>query len=165
MLNITFGGTPMTVNGTQLKVGSKAPDFSVTKNDLSDISLSDLSGVKLISVAPSLDTSVCQQQTRKFNEAVSSLGGVTLMTVSLDLPFAQARWCGTVGLENSLTVSDYQKRDFATKYALLIEELKLLTRAVFVLDKDNNITYIEYLEEIKNEPNYEAALKAVKALL
>ena len=165
MLNISFGGKPMTISGTQLQVGSKAPDFSVTKNDLSDISLSDLSGVKLISVAPSLDTSVCQQQTRKFNEAVTSLDGVTLMTISLDLPFAQARWCGTAGLENSLTVSDYRDRDFTTKYCLLIDELKLLTRAVLVLDKDNNITYIEYLKEITNEPNYEAALKAVKALL
>ena len=165
MLNITFGGNPLTVNGAQLQVGDKAPNFSVTKNDLSDISLSDLSGVKLISIAPSLDTSVCQKQTRIFNEEAASLEGVTLMTISLDLPFAQARWCGTEGLENSLTVSDYQNRDFATKYALLIDELKLLTRAVLVLDKDNNITYVEYLKEITGEPNYEEALKAVKALL
>ena len=165
MLNISFGGKPMTISGIQLKVGSKAPDFTVTKNDLSDVSLSDLSGVKLISVAPSLDTSVCQTQTRKFNEAVASLEGVTLMTISLDLPFAQARWCGTAGLENSLTVSDYRIGDFTAKYCLLIDELKLLTRAVLVLDKDNNITYVEYLKEITEEPNYEAALKAVKALL
>ena len=165
MLNITFGGKPLTVNGTQLQVGDKAPNFSVTKNDLSAISLSDLKGIKLISIAPSLDTGVCQKQTRKFNEEVASLEGINLMTISLDLPFAQARWCGSEGLENSLTVSDYQDRDFATKYALLIEELKLLTRAVLVLDKDNNVTYVEYLTEITNEPNYEAALKAVKALL
>jgi len=165
MLNITFNGNPMTVHGTQLRVGNKAPDFSVTKTDLSDISLSDLSGIKLISVAPSLDTSVCQKQTRKFNEEVSSLDGVTLMTVSLDLPFAQARWCGAEGLENSLTVSDYRNRDFTTKYALLIEELKLLTRAVLVLDKDNNVMYVEYLKEIANEPNYEEALKVVKSLI
>ena len=165
MLNITFGGKPLSVNGIQLQVGDKAPNFSVTKNDLSTISLNDLSGIKLISIAPSLDTGVCQKQTKKFNEEVSSLEGVNLMTISLDLPFAQARWCGSEGLENSLTVSDYQNRDFATKYALLIEELKLLTRAVLVLDKDNNVTYVEYLTEITNEPNYEAALKAVKALL
>ena len=165
MLNITFGGKPLTVNGTQLQVGDKAPNFSVTKNDLTAISLSDLKGIKLISIAPSLDTGVCQKQTRKFNEEVASLEGINLMTISLDLPFAQARWCGSEGLENSLTVSDYQDRDFATKYALLIEELKLLTRAVLVLDKDNNVTYVEYLTEITNEPNYEAALKAVKALL
>ncbi len=165
MLNITFGGKPLSVNGTQLQVGDKAPNFSVTKNDLSTISLNDLSGIKLISIAPSLDTGVCQKQTKKFNEEVSSLEGVNLMTISLDLPFAQARWCGSEGLENSLTVSDYQNRDFATKYALLIDELKLLTRAVLVLDKDNTIKYVEYLEEITNEPNYEAALKAVKSLI
>ena len=165
MLNITFGGKPLSVNGIQLQVGDKAPNFSVTKNDLSTISLNDLSGIKLISIAPSLDTGVCQKQTKKFNEEVSSLEGVNLMTISLDLPFAQARWCGSEGLENSLTVSDYQNRDFATKYALLIDELKLLTRAVLVLDKDNTIKYVEYLEEITNEPNYEAALKAVKSLI
>ncbi|MDK2817848.1 MAG: thiol peroxidase [Spirochaetota bacterium] len=165
MLNITFAGGPLTVPGTQLQVGDKAPNFSVTKNDLSSISLSDLSGVKLLSIAPSLDTGVCQIQTKKFNKEVTSLNGVSLMTISLDLPFAQARWCGTEGLENSLTVSDYQNRDFGTKYALLIEELKLLTRAVLVLDKDNNVKYVEYLKEITDEPNYAAAVAAVKSLI
>lgn len=165
MLNITFAGGSLTVPGTQLQVGDKAPNFSVTKNDLSSISLSDLSGIKLLSIAPSLDTGVCQIQTKKFNKEVASLTGVSLMTISLDLPFAQARWCGTEGLENSLTVSDYQNRDFGTKYALLIEELKLLTRAVLVLDKDNNIKYVEYLKEITDEPNYAAAIAAIKSLI
>jgi thiol peroxidase len=165
MLNITFAGGPLTVNGTQLQVGDKAPNFNVTKNDLSSTSLSDLTGVKLLSVVPSLDTGVCQEQTKKFNKEVLSLKGVSLMTISLDLPFAQARWSATEGLESSLTVSDYQNREFATKYAVLIEELKLLTRAVFVLDKDNNIKYVEYLKEITDEPNYDAALKAVKSLI
>ena len=165
MLNITFAGGSLTVPGTQLQVGDKAPNFSVTKNDLSSISLSDLSSIKLLSIAPSLDTGVCQIQTKKFNKEVASLTGVSLMTISLDLPFAQARWCGTEGLENSLTVSDYQNRDFGTKYALLIEELKLLTRAVLVLDKDNNIKYVEYLKEITDEPNYAAAIAAVKSLI
>ncbi len=165
MLNITFAGGSLTVPGTQLQVGDKAPNFSVTKNDLSSISLSDLSSIKLLSIAPSLDTGVCQIQTKKFNKEVASLTGVSLMTISLDLPFAQARWCGTEGLENSLTVSDYQNRDFGTKYALLIEELKLLTRAVLVLDKDNNIKYVEYLKEITDEPNYAAAIAAIKSLI
>ena len=165
MLNITFAGGSLTVPGTQLQVGDKAPNFSVTKNDLSSISLSDLSGIKLLSIAPSLDTGVCQIQTKKFNKEVASLTGVSLMTISLDLPFAQARWCGTEGLENSLTVSDYQNRDFGTKYALLIEELKLFTRAVLVLDKDNIIKYVEYLKEITDVPNYAAALAAIKSLI
>ena len=165
MLNITFAGGSLTVPGTQLQVGDKAPNFSVTKNDLSSISLSDLSGIKLLSIAPSLDTGVCQIQTKKFNKEVASLTGVSLMTISLDLPFAQARWCGTEGLENSLTVSDYQNRDFGTKYALLIEELKLLTRAVLVLDKDNNIKYVEYLKEITDEPNYAPPIAAIKSLI
>ena len=165
MLNITFAGGSLTVPGTQLQVGDKAPNFSVTKNDLSSISLSDLSGIKLLSIAPSLDTGVCQIQTKKFNKEVASLTGVSLMTISLDLPFAQARWCGPEGLENSLTVSDYQNRDFGTEYALLIEELKLLTRAVLVLDKDNNIKYVEYLKEITDEPKYAAAIAAIKSLI
>lgn len=165
MLNITFAGGPLTVKGTQLQVGDKCPDFTVTKQDLSAVSLSELDGVKMLSIVPSLDTGTCQKQTRHFNKDVSTIPGVTLMTISLDLPFAQSRWCGVEGLENTLTVSDYQNRDFATKSALLIDELKLLTRAVLVLDKDNTVKYVEYLKEITEEPNYEAALVALKSLV
>ncbi|MGL4676895.1 MAG: thiol peroxidase [Brevinema sp.] len=165
MLNITFHGDPLTVPGSQLSVGDTAPDFTAIKKDLSPVSLKDLKGVKIISAVPSLDTSVCQVQTKKFNQQVDALKGVTLVTISLDLPFAQGRWCGAEGLENSLTVSDYQEREFATKFNLLIKELKLLSRSVFVLDQDNVIRYVEYVSEVTAEPNYDAALACAKSLL
>ncbi|MGL5955193.1 MAG: thiol peroxidase [Brevinema sp.] len=165
MLNITFHGNPLTVSGNQLSVGDTAPDFTVVNGELAPISLSNLKGVKIISAVPSLDTSVCAVQTKKFNKQVDALKEITLMTISLDLPFAQARWCGSEGLENSLTVSDYQERDFAKKYGLLIDQLKLLSRTVLVLDQNNVIRYVEYVSEVTQEPNYEAALTVAKSLL
>lgn len=165
MLNITFMGNPLTVAGNQLAVGDKAPEFTTVNTELAPVSLKDLQGVKVFSVVPSIDTGVCQVQTKKFNEAVDKLDGITLATISLDLPFAQGRWCGAEGLENSLILSDYQDRDFATKYALLIDQLKLLARAVIVLDKDNTIKYVEYVSEVTNEPNYDAALEVAKSLI
>lgn len=165
MLNITFGGSPLTVSGNQLQVLDQAPNFIAVKNDLSPFSLSDLNGVKIISVIPSIDTGVCQIQTKRFNKEVDDLNGVTLITISLDLPFAQARWCGLEGLSDFIIVSDYQERDFAQKYKLLINELKLLARSVLVLDKDNIVRYVEYCPELKIEPNYEKAIEEAKKLI
>lgn len=164
-MNVTFQGNPLTVEGTQLQVGDKAPDFSAVKTDLSPWSLSEVDGVKILSVVPSLDTGVCQLQTTRFNTEAKNLSGVSVITISLDLPFAQARWSGEQGIENMTIVSDYQNREFALKYNLLIKELKLLSRTVFVLDKDNTVKYVQYLKEITDEPDYDKALAAVKSLM
>ena len=165
-MGITFQGNPLTLEGTALQVGAKAPDFTITKGDLSPWSLNDAGNtVKIISCVPSLDTPVCDVQTKRFNKEAASLSGVTVVTVSMDLPFAQARWCAAADANSHIVASDYAERDFAVKYGALIKELKLLTRAIFVLDKDNTVKYVEYVSEITNEPNYEAALNAAKALL
>ncbi len=165
MLNLTIAGEAITVSGEQLKVGDKAPNFVGTLPTLKPWSLDSVSGIKIISSIPSLDTGVCQLQTKRFNKEMLQLPGVTLVTVSLDLPFAQSRWCGAEGLEDLVVISDYKTRDFATKYALLINELKLLSRAVFVLDKDNIIRCVDYSKEIGEEPDYKIVLETVKSLL
>lgn len=160
---VTFKGTPMTLLGEAQHVGSLAPDFSVVKNDLSEAKLSDFRGKKvLISVVPSLDTGVCDLQTRRFNEAAAGLPNVQILTISMDLPFAQGRWCGQAGVKNLLTLSDHRDADFGLRYGLLIKELRLLTRAILVVDEKGTIIYQEIVPEIANHPNYEAALAAVK---
>ncbi|NMB02147.1 MAG: thiol peroxidase [Firmicutes bacterium] len=162
----TLGGNTVTVRGKKLAVGELAPDFQLLDNDLNAKSLQDFqTPVKLISVVPSLDTGVCDQQTRRFNEEISKLGDATVITVSVDLPFAQKRWCGNAGLDSAITLSDHRDVSFGEAYGVLIEELRLLARAVFVLAENNTVKYVEYLEEMKNHPNYEAALDAVKSLL
>lgn len=158
----TFAGNPVTLQGPTLRVGDQAPDFQLTANDLSKKSLKDFPGRKIISVVPSLDTGVCDAQTRKFNEAVNQMEGAMVLTVSADLPFAQARWCGAAGLDQAVTLSDYYDAGFAKAYGVWIEELHLLTRSVFVLDADNRLVHVEYVPEITDHPNYEAALEALK---
>ena len=164
---ITFKGGPLTLVGNEVSVGSKAPDFTAATNDLSPYKLSnDLGKVVVISVVPSLDTPVCDTQTRKFNETAASLGNnVEIVTVSMDLPFAQARWCGAAGVERVKTVSDYNGADFGKKYGLLIKELHLLARAVLVVDQKGIIQYYQLVPEVTEEPDYDAAVKAVKKLL
>ena len=165
-MKITFQGGEVHLEGAALTEGAKAPNLSGAKTDLSAWSLSDAgSTVKIISSVPSLDTPVCDIQTKRFNKEAANLDGVTVVTVSLDLPFAQARWCAAANANSHIVLSDYAERDFGKKYGTLIQELKLLTRAVFVLDKDNVVRYVQYVPEITNEPDYEAALKAAKALL
>lgn len=164
-MQVTFQGSPLHVNGTQLQKGDKAPVFSAVTQNLEAWSLADLKGIKIISVVPSLDTGVCQIQTKKFNKEATTLSDTTIITISLDLPFAQQRWCGAENITNLVILSDYQNREFAEKYSLLIDELKLLSRAVLVLDAENNVHYVEYLKEITEEPNYDAALAAAKELL
>lgn len=161
-MKVTFQGAPLTLEGTQVKVGDIAPDFTVVGNDLNPIKFSDIKGKKILVAVPSIDTPVCDMEVRKFNQEASKLNDVKVYTISMDLPFAQARWCGNSGIENVVTASDYKDREFSKTYGLYIKELGLVSRAVIVVDENNKVTYVEYLEEITNEPNYEKALEAVK---
>lgn len=167
MAQVTFKNNPVTLVGNEVKVGAKAPDFTVLANDLSPVTLKDSEGkVRLISVVPSLDTGVCDSQTRRFNEEVVALGdGVAYYTISVDLPFAQKRWCAAAGLENVHTVSDHKDLSFGKAYGVYMEELRLLARSVFVIDKEGTVTYVEYVPEGTSHPDYEAAIEAVKALI
>ena len=163
MASVTFKGNPVTLVGNEVKVGQKAPNFSVLANDLSTVTLDDTKGrVRIISVVPSLDTAVCDQQTRRFNEEAASLDGVSILTISVDLPFAQKRWCAAAGIEQVQTLSDHRTLSFGQAYGTVIEELRLLTRAVFVVDRNDTITYAEYVPEVTGHPNYEAALEAAR---
>jgi thiol peroxidase len=160
---VTFKGNPVTLVGNEVKVGDTAPDFTVLANDLSPVTLADSKGsVRIISVVPSLDTGVCDQQTRRFNEEAASLEGVRVLTISVDLPFAQKRWCGAAGVDRVQTLSDHRDLSFGTAYGVAIKELRLLARAVFVVDKDDKVVYAEYVPEVTQHPNYEAAIEAAK---
>ena len=163
----TFQGNPLTLLGTELKAGDTAPDFTVTGNDLAPVSLSDYKGkVLIVASVPSLDTPVCDMETRRFNTEAAALGDdVAILTVSMDLPFAQARWCGAAGVKAVTTVSDHKDASFGLGWGALIKELRLLTRAVFVLDREGTITYVQYLKEITEEPDYDAALAAARKLV
>lgn len=163
----TLKGNPITLLGPELKVGDKAPDFQLNKSLVEAVSLKDLAGkVKLISVVPSIDTGVCDAQTRRFNEEAAKLGdNVAVLTVSVDLPMAQARWCGAAGVENVAMLSDYKDNNFGEAYGVLIKELRLDMRSIFVLDANDTVQYVEYLSEMTEHPNYEQAIEAVKSLL
>lgn len=163
---LTFKGNPLTVYGQRLSVGQKAPEFNLLANDLTPVSLRDSAGkVRIISVVPSLDTPVCDTQTRKFNEAVAKFAGkVICYTVSADLPFAQKRWCGNAGIQHVQTLSDHRDMNFGNAYGTHIKELRLEQRAVFVIDKDGVIQYVEYVPEIAQEPNYDAPLAKAASL-
>ena len=161
-MKVTFQGNPLTLNGTQVKVGDTAPDFTVVNNDLNPLKLSNTKGKRVFLTVPSLDTPVCDTEVRRFNQEASKLGDVTIYTISMDLPFAQARWCGGANIDKVITASDYKDREFGKNYGVYINELGLLSRAVFVVDENNKITYIEYLNEITDEPNYDKALEALK---
>lgn len=164
---ITFKGNPLTLLGPEVKVGDTAPDFSVVTNDLTSVTLADYKGkVLIIAAVPSLDTPVCDMEGRRFNSEASKLSDdVKVLTVSMDLPFAQARWCGAAEIDAVVTLSDHAHASFGENWGTLIKELRLLTRAVFVVGKDGKVAYVEYLDEITEEPNYDAALKAAKALV
>ncbi len=164
---VTMKGQSLTLLGNELKVGQKAPDFEVVANDLSTVKFSSFQGkVCIISSVPSLDTSVCDKMTRRFNEEADNLGeDVVVLTISMDLPFAQKRWCGVAGINNIQTLSDHRDGSFGTSYGVLIKELRLLARAVFVMDKSEIIRYVEIVNELTNEPDYQSALNVVKKLL
>ena len=161
----TMKGNPLTLLGPALKPGDKLPDFTVADNGLKPVKASDTSGVRIISAVPSLDTPVCDTETRRFNVEAGKLGHqVKVLTVSMDLPFAQKRWCGAAGIEHVQTLSDYQTGSFGLATGTLIKELRLLSRAIFVVDKAGVIRYVEYVPEIASEPDYDKALAAAKAL-
>ena len=161
---VTFKGNPLTLVGSLPRVGQKAPDFEVLSNDLSPVKLSDFKGKTLVICSvPSLDTSVCDTEVRRFNEEATSLGDdVAVLAISMDLPFAQKRWCGAAGIKNVQTLSDHRDASFGRAYGVLINELRLLARAVFVVDKKGVIRYIQLVDEMTNEPDYDAALRAAK---
>ncbi len=164
---ITMKGSPLTLVGDEVKVGDTAPDFEVLANDLSPVRLSSFRGkVCIICSVPSLDTAVCDTQTRRFNEEAGRFGDdVAVLTISMDLPFAQKRWCGAAGVQNVQALSDHRQASFGISFGLLIKELRLLARAVLVVDKDGAIRYIQVVDELTHEPDYEAALKAARQLL
>jgi thioredoxin-dependent peroxiredoxin len=163
---ITMKGNALTMVGNEVKVGESAPDFEVFDNNLKPVKLSSFRGkVCIISSVPSLDTSVCDIETRRFNEEAGKLGSdVVVLTISMDLPFAQKRWCGAAGVKNVQTLSDHRDASFGKAYGVLIKELRLLARTVFVVDRNGIIRYMQIVDELTNEPDYEAALKAVKGL-
>lgn len=164
---VTMKGNPLTLVGKEIKVGDTAPDVTLVDNDLSPIKLSSFRGkVCVMASVPSLDTAVCDLETRKFNETASALGpDAAILAVSMDLPFAQKRWCGAAGVTNVQTLSDHREAAFGASYGVLIKDLRLLARAVFVVDKEGVVRYIEVVREQTNEPNYEAALDAVHKLI
>ena len=166
---ITFKGNPLTLAGNEVKAGQAAPDFTLHffKDGMQTLKLADVKGKPtILSVVPSLDTPVCAIQTKKFNESLGALGDrINAVTVSLDLPFAMNRFCGAESITNIRPASDYQNRGFGQNWGTLIEELKILTRAIFVLDKNGTVTYAEYVPEVTSEPNYDQALAAIKSQL
>ena len=163
---ITFGGNPLTLEGNEIKVGAKAPDFYALDSGLKPVKLSDFNGkVRIISIFPSIDTPVCAAQTRRFNVEAANLGDVQIFTLSCDLPFALGRFCAAEGIDKEITLSDHKELDFGLKYGFVIDELRLLSRGVVVIDKEGTVKYVEYVKEITGEPDYDSAIKAVKALI
>lgn len=158
-----FGPHSLAVEGNTLSVGDKAPDFTLIANDLSTVSLADSAGkARLISAVPSLETGVCDAQTRRFSEEIGKMGdNVVCYTVSADLPFSQARWCGAAGVENVQTLSDHRDMSFAKAYGTYVADIRLEQRAVFVVDPNGTVTYVEYVPVAGEHPDYESALAAL----
>lgn len=164
---ITLKGNPMTLLGEALKVGDKAPAFSLKANDMSDKTLADYTGkVKVIATVPSLDTPVCDTEVRRFNTDAAGLGGnVVILTVSVDLPMAQKRWCGAAGIDAVECLSDFKDHRFGVDYGVRIKEIGLLARQVMVVDKDDTVRYVQLVPEVAEEPDYNAALEAARSVL
>ena len=160
----TFLGNPLTLVGDEVKVGDKAPEFTLLQNDLSPISKADFAGkVLVLTLVPSLDTPVCDTETRRFNSEAAALGeDVVILAISMDLPFAQGRWCGAAGVEAVQTLSDHRDGSMGEAYGALIKELRLLSRVVLVVDRQGTVSYVQYVKEISEEPDYDAALAAAK---
>ena len=165
---VTMQGRPMALTGTEIKVGMPAPDFKVIDNDMLPMKFSRTYGgkVAVISAVPSLDTPVCDLETRRFNKEAEALGpDVGVLTISMDLPFAQKRWCGAAGVKNVRTYSDYQKAEFGKAWGVLLKDLRLLARAVFIVDKDGIVKYAQVVPEVASEPNYDEILNALRAMI
>lgn len=163
-MQITFQGNPVTLKGIPLKEGGRMPEFSLTDNNLQQVESGSLEGVRVFAAVPSLDTGVCDAEIKKFNEKALQLPGVKIYAVSCDLPFAQARWCGSEGVDRVQTLSDYRDRSFGLATGTLIDGLMLLTRAVFIVDQSGTVRYAEYVPEITGHPDYEAAYRALSGL-
>ena len=156
-------GNPLTLIGPELKAGDKAPDFKLVDNGLKEVTLAETGNqVRILSVVPSLDTPDCDAQTKRFNEEAAKLPGVDILTVSMDLPFAQKRWCGAFGVDKVKMLSDHRDGSFGTNYGTLIKDLRIESRAIFVLDRNNTIRHVEYVKEVADHPNYDAALSAAR---
>ncbi|SHH41671.1 thiol peroxidase, atypical 2-Cys peroxiredoxin [Anaerosphaera aminiphila DSM 21120] len=166
-MKVKFGGDEVTLVGNQVAVGEVAPDFKAVNLDLSEFDSKSLKGKTIVySVVPSIDTGVCSIQTKFFNEEASKLGDdVAIVTVSVDLPFAQKRFCGVEGIDSAIVISDYRDHDFGKKYGFLIDELKLLSRGIVIVDKSGKIAYVEYVEEVTHEVNFDKALEKLKELI
>lgn len=163
---VTMKNNPMTLMGPEIKVGDKAPDFTVLTGDLTPYTLKDAGDkIKIISVVPSLDTGVCELQTIRFNEEASSLEDVIILTISVDLPFAQRRFCTANNIDKVITLSDHKDLSFGLNYGFVMEEVRLLSRGIIVLDRDNVVRYIEYVKEVTNHPDYDKALESVRKLI
>ncbi|WP_026473772.1 thiol peroxidase [Alkaliflexus imshenetskii] len=163
---VKFKGNAVTILGKEVKVGDTAPDFTVLSSSLQPVTLANFEGkVKVIAVYPSIDTGVCAAQNRRFNQEADKLKDVAVLSVSVDLPFAQSRFCAAEGLNSIVTLSDHKELDFGLKYGFVIEELRLLSRGTVIIGKDNKIKYVEYVPEVTQEPNYDAALKIIKELV
>lgn len=159
----TLKGNPFTLIGPEIKVGQKAPDFTVLTGNLSTVTLASSQGkTRLIISVPSLDTPVCDMETRRFNEEAAKLSGVETLVISVDLPFAQGRFCQTANITSVKTLSDHRDVSFGKAYGTLIKELRLLSRAVFVVDANDVVQYVEYVKEVSTHPNYDAVLGALK---
>jgi len=163
---VTFMGNPLTLIGNEVKVGETAPEFVVLDNNLSPVKLSSFRGkVCILSSVPSLDTPVCDTETRKFNQEAGRLGkDITILTISMDLPFAQKRWCAAAGVDHVQTLSDHREASFGNSFGVLIKELRLLARAVFLVDRKGVIQYVQLVKEVSKEPDYEAVFNALKKL-
>jgi thiol peroxidase len=161
-MNVKFQGNQVTLEGNTIKVGDTAPNFIAADNGLNEVNGKDLKGKRVYVSVPSIDTAVCDTEVRRFNQEAAKLENVKIYTISMDLPFAQARWCGNAGIESVQTLSDYKDRSFGKEFGTYIKELGLLTRAVFVIDENDKVIHVEYCEEVTAEPNYEAVLNALK---
>ena len=164
---VTLHGNPLTLTGNEVSVGSPAPDVELLDNELQPVKLSDYRGkVCIVSTVPSLDTPTCDMETRRFNTEAAELGpDIVILTASMDLPFAQKRWCGAAGVDKVVTLSDHRAADLGNSYGVLIKELRLLTRAIFVVDKQGVVRYTELVKEISEEPDYGAVLDAARKLV
>jgi thiol peroxidase len=157
-------GKPFSLAGPELKVGDKAPDFEAIDSSLQPIDLEKTGkAVRIFSVVPSLDTPVCDAQTKRFEDEAAGLGGVNIYTVSTDLPFAQKRWCGTFGISKVTMISDHKTGSFGSHYGTMIEDMRIECRAIFVVDKDDKLVHVEYVKEVGSHPDYDAALAAARA--
>jgi thioredoxin-dependent peroxiredoxin len=163
MSQVTFKQNPVTLSGEGKATGDKAPSFKVLATDLSEVTLEEAEGKKLlISVVPSIDTGTCDKQTRRFNEEAAGVEGAEVWTISADLPFAQRRWCAAAGLEDAKVFSDHRDLDFGDKFGVIIDELRLLSRSVFVINEAGEITYSEVVSEVSEHPDYDKAVDALK---